>query len=1248
MPLLRKNNNKQRKRSPIKRAYTPYIVLILALFVTVSQKESFAQAARDAQAQIFRLFWPTVIDKSIEEVAINGLPAELQASARDELDELLGTPVDPMMISKVSGTIKAYLEKQGLNPAQVSYDLPVDIPANGRLNITFKSFQKPAGVVFISGTQEMVAEKPAKPAKPVIKQVAISTTEFPEELSKDVKLRLEGAPLTVKSMTDSLQFIADYYHKKGIKQPKLKFNMNEISSGILTLHIEDAPTLKDIETATQLASKRPVRPSKPKKTVRPAPERLRGILLKDAPAQEQPDILVTQKVKPRPQPQPSVPKEDIEQNIIEGLSESLTSREVPIEQASETEVLTDLEPVPTPGVETPDEIALSEEEAEPIPEGSEITVLTSLGGDPIEPQPFDEQDFLFLEGLIGEVVVAEIIEAYYVDGKLFIPLSVLAESLQFRLQVDPGTGRAEGWFSKQENSLSLRVQPTPKLTIRGKDVPLDASDVRADGMDIFVASQALADWFDIGLELNLADLMLHIEPNEDIPLQAKMSRRSLWQKYKKSSINSQQNQNISITEVPYKAFGKPAIRLTNSNTFTQDASGNRAANNNLSIQTQGDIAFMSGRTNINVDRNSGERPKIRDVNVVLERKTLEPKLLGPLKATEFEVGDINLESLPLVPGNKTGRGINVTNEPAGYVRDPENFEITGDGPVGWDVEVYQGDRLLDFQVIGSDGKYSFDALPLGTGLNLFKTVLYGPNGEKQEKFDKYFLGQGLLKQDQFVYNMGYLQSTDAFIPVDENRTQNPDENILSARAEYGLRKNLSLLGGVYHGVSSGRDIDAISMGLRGTAGNLYFQSDTAQTNEGQAYSVLGRYALARTSSLSAGYSRFRGFPKELRSETDNTFVRYDTQLTGLLDSSVRFSLEGREQKFLESASEKSLINRLSSRVFGMAMSNDLTYTSVDNASPEELSGTLTARGRLKDYDIRARGNYTLKDERKLESISVDTQRKISKDLTVDAGLERDFTGRTENRYTAGLNWKLPQFEVGVTAEHGSGGDSRVLARVATTLAPTRNGYKKTSNSSSFSEGSLWVKSFLDKNENNIQDEGEENLEGVTIRSRLRGSKATTDETGMATVGRIATFIPNKVEVLTNTLPDIYMQPSIPNMHVLGRPGVIGPIEFPIQQLGEINGTMSLMQNGELALLSEQPLLLFDEEDNPITHTYTAYDGFYFFPSLPMGTYKVVIPTDTLAQYGVEHIEPLSITLTPDNTVINDLDVVLQESVQTFE
>ncbi len=1215
--------------------------------MTVSQKESFAQTARDAQAQIFRLFWPTVIDQSIEEVAITGLPAELQASARVELKELLGTTIDPMMISKVSEKIKSYLEKQGLNPAQVSYDLPVDIPANGRLHITFKSFQKPAGQVFISGTPETVAQEQKKTAKPVIRQVTISTTEFPEELSKDVKLRLEGAPLTVKSMTDSLQFIADYYHKKGIKQPKLKFNMNEISSGILALHVEDAPTLKEIETATQLASKSPIRPNKPKKTVRPAPERLRGILLKDAPTQTQPNILVTQKIKPKPQPKPSVPIKDIEQNIIENLSETLTSREVPLEQVSDTEVLTDLAPVPTPGVAPPDETNISEE-GEPTPAGSEITVLTSLGGDPIEPQPFDEQDFLFLEGAIHDTVVAEIIEAYYVDGKLFLPLSVLAESLQFRLQVDPGTGRAEGWFSKQENSLSLRVQPTPRLTIRGKDVPLDASDVRADGMDIYVASEVLASWFDIGLELNLADLMLHIEPNEDIPLQAKLSRRSLWQKYKRSSINSQQNQDISITEVPYQAFGKPAIRLTSTNTFTQDTDGGRAANNNLSIQTQGDLAFMSGRTNINVDRTSGERPKIRDVTVTLERKTLQPTLLGPLKATEVEIGDINLESLPLVPGSKAGRGINITNEPAGYVRDPENFEITGDGPVGWDVEVYQGDRLLDFQVIGSDGKYSFDALPLSTGLNLFKTVLYGPNGEKQEKFDKFFLGQGLLDKNQFVYNMGYLQSTDAFIPVDENRTLSPNENILSARAEYGLRKNLSLLGGVYHGVSSDIDIDAMSLGLRGTAGNLYFQGDTAQMNEGEAYSVLGRYALARTSSISAGYSRFRGLPRELRSETDNTFVRYDTQFTGIFDSPLRFSLEGREQRFLQNPTEKSLVNRLSSRVFGMAMSNDLTYTSVDNASPEDLNGTLTARGRLKDYDIRARGNYTLKDERKLESITIDTQRKLSKELTLDAGLERDFTGRTENRYTAGLNWKLPQFEVGVTAEHGSLGDSRVLARVATTLAPTRDGYKKTSNSSSFSEGSLWVKSFLDKNENNIQDEGEENLEGVTIRSRLRGSKATTDESGLATVGRIATFIPNKVEVLTNTLPDIYMQPSIPDMHVLGRPGVIGPIEFPIQQLGEINGTMSLMQNGELALLSEQPLLLFDEEDNPITHTYTAYDGFYFFPSLPMGTYKVVIPTDTLAQYGVEHIEPLSITLTPDNTVINDLDVVLQESVQTFE
>ncbi len=1225
----------------IKRAYTPFVIIFCVLFVTLSQGESFAQTAKDVQSKIIRLFWPTVIGKSIEKVAILGLPEELHTSAQKELSGLIDMPISPVMITQTTQTIEDFLQKNSIPSQSVKYDLPVDIPSNGQLKIIFKSFEKPGEQLLLQKPKGLQVAQKSKHTKPFVKEVLIAEKSLPEELTKDVKIRLEGAPLTVKSMTDSLQFIADFYHKKGLKQPKLRFNMSEISNGRLTLHVEDAPSIKDIEDQVQVANK--ARAIRPLKTKHPTADRLRGIVLKNAP-QKMTTATAGITVAPhKPSKIRTANKAPIEEDIIEGLSDTLMGREIPIQNTQDTdETLTALNPVPTPGITLPDE------EVEPIPEGSEITVLTSLGGEPIDPVPFDEQDFLFLEGVIEDIIVADIIEAYYVDGKLFLPLSTLAESLQFKLQVDPGTGRAEGWFSKQENSLSLRVQPTPKLTIRGKDVPLDANNVRADGNDIFVTAKALESWFDIGLELNLSDLMLHIEPNDDIPIQSRLARRSLWQKYKKSSVSSSQNQGISLTEVPYKAFGKPSIRLTNSNTFTQDTSGNRASNNNLNIQTQGDLAFMSGRTTINVDNNSSERPKIKDVNLHLERKTLNPELLGFMKATEVELGDINLEALPLVPSIKNGRGINVTNEPAGYVRDPENFQVKGVGPVGWDVEVYQGDRLIDFQVIGEDGDYSFDALPLSTGLNLFKTVLYGPNGEKQERFDKYFLGQGLLKKNQFVYNMGYLQSTDASIPIDENRTLNAHENILSARAEYGLRKNLSLLGGLYHGVASGNDIDALSLGLRGTLGNTYFQSDTAQTNQGQAYSVLGRYALARNSSLTAGHTRYRGFSKDLRSDTDSTFLRYEAQIKSLTDSPVSLSIEGREQKFLDAPMKKTLTNRMSSRVLGMAMSNDLTYTSIDNSSPEDLTGALTARGRLGKYDIRARGNYTLKDERKLENITIDTQKKINKDMTFDAGLARDFTGRTENRYTAGLNWKLPKFQLGMTAEHGSLGDSRLLARLTTNLSPTRDGYDMSSNSSSFSEGSLWVKSYLDKNENNIQDEDEADLEGVTIRSRLRGSKATTDETGLATVGRIATFIPNKVEVLTNTLPDIYMVPAIPDMHVLGRPGVIGPIEFPIRQLGEINGTMSLMQNGELALLSEQPLLLFDENDVPVTHTYTAYDGFYFFPSLPMGNYKVVIPTDTLAQYGVEHIEPLAVTLTQDNTVINDLDVVLEESVQTFE
>lgn len=1249
------------------------IALIMLCTTWVGHSQAAPSSREGAR---MRLFWPSLVNVQVARVEVTGIAPQHAALAQRVFAPLVGREARADMFALAVAQAEKFIAQAG-GSAGATFHVPVEVSDRGKLTVAFYGFPDASDDVVAIGVAENSSPEPAslqdvQIIEELVISVAAGSAPLPEDIARDVRAQLVGAPLSLKAMTKALQYIQGLYHDEGQVLPELKFRMGRVPEGVLELFVSGLPArLPDTsggaeekgEIAPPAASAQDVEdtsvesPSEggaalapqnvqdaPHRITRPQEDRMRGI------------ILLSEEVRAQLQRQvaPAIPP----QKVGVGFVQQAETDEVALAPQAEVPItFTPIEGVRGEEVQTGaldmsevEDVAVPSLQAVPTPQASrdEVVILTSLGGDRVTPYVFDEQDFLFLEGMVGGIVVADIIEAYYTDGELYLPLSVLARALRYKLQIDPGTGRAEGWFNKVENAFSLRVQPHPVLNIAGESVSVTPEQVRATGQDIYVRTDAFERWFDVGLELDLTDLVLYMTPSGDAPLLAQQARHSLWQKYEKSSVNSSGRADVSLTEVPYQMFGAPTIRLTNSNTFTQAKTGARAASHNVNVQSQGDVAYMTGRTLLNIDKSSAERPRIRDARLTLERRSLAPNLAGPLKATEAQLGDINLDSLPLISGVASGRGVRLTNEPSGYVRDPENFEVRGTGPIGWDVEVYQGSRLLDFQVIDASGEYVFEALPLSTGVNLFRTVLYGPNGEKEERFDKYFLGQGLLKKDQFLYNMGYLQSTDALIPVDGNKVINPDENILSVRTEYGLLKNVSVLSGAYHGVMNGEDVEALSLGLRGTIGNMYLQSNTAQTSLGQGYSVLGRYALEGNASLSAGYNTYTGYDAAVRSEKDNLFVRYDTQFDALIDTPWRLSLEGRKRRYLDAPDETVIQNRLSTRLLGLSVSNDLTYTEYDSTQDSQMLGGLTVRGDVYDYDIRARAGYTLEEERKLQNMSIDAQRRLRDDLVLDFGVARDFTGRTENRYSAGLNWKLNRFEVGLSGEHGSGGDSRVLARIGTTLMPTRDGYKATSSSSAYSEGTLWVSSYLDKNENNIQDTDEQDLEGVSFRNRLRGTEATSDVSGDATIERMAMYVPNTVEVLTNSLPDIYMQPAQEQVHVVGRPGVIGPVKFPIHQLGEINGTVSLISGGDVTLLSEQALLLYNADDEPVTHVYTAYDGFYFFPSLPMGRYKVMIPTDSLLQYGVEKIDPLYVTLTSDNPVIDDLDVVLEESVRTFE
>ena len=94
-----------------------------------------------------------------------------------------------------------------------------------------------------------------------------------------------------------------------------------------------------------------------------------------------------------------------------------------------------------------------------------------------------------------------------------------------------------------------------------------------------------------------------------------------------------------------------------------------------------------------------------------------------------QVGDVIAPPIELVAQAEAGRGINFSTFPIEHATQFATDTIAGDLMEGWEVELYRGNTLLDFQKSNPSGRYIFRDIPLLFGENDIILKFYGPQGQ---------------------------------------------------------------------------------------------------------------------------------------------------------------------------------------------------------------------------------------------------------------------------------------------------------------------------------------------------------------------------------------------------------------------------------------------------------------------------------------------------------------------------------------
>lgn len=838
------------------------------------------------------------------------------------------------------------------------------------------------------------------------------------------------------------------------------------------------------------------------------------------------------------------------------------------------------------------------------------------------PVPFQEPNddyLLILEARTGPYILADVFFSYEEEHGLFLPLSHLFEIVDFPIKVEPGKKTAKGWFLSEENSFELDLNQLTVL-VNGERKPITRDGVRLHYDEIYVDSVLLEQWFPLKFRIDYAQMRLNLVTEKPLPFQQRLKRHENWESYRKR-YRAESIEPTDFLKVPAEPFTLPNLSIQSRQAMNKTGR-NWHHTSSTTIQAANDLARarFSGATTL--AQAADDRTKLTSTRLKLFAQSDEPTLLGALAAREWEVGDIQAPVLPLIGGQSSGRGFSVTNEKASFVSDINNYVLEGDGTVGYDVELYQNNRLTDFQTIGEDGRYRFEDIELRAGLNRFRLAFYGPRGEYFERNERVLIGGGMTNEGAFTYDAALLESGNPLIKGSD-AGQAGDHTSATMKMSYGLTRFTTLSGGFYHGPLKGEMSAAANAGLRSAIGPLYLQADAVVQDQGQqAYGLSVRSSLDSFTGI-LSHEQFRGYDEEERSQTARTTVSmaHNIPIKGIANVNDSWALSHTVDQ--EKPAEYGVQNRLSVNFRHAALSHQLKATmSRDHGWRDALEGDFSLRYKMGDLALRSQLSYDLDGTPEINNVDLSGTYKYDENLSARINVARRMGDMDRTSLSSEISRQFDRFSLGLSASGDNSGDRSVGLVLRTSLLRDDSslGYNIYDRSVSYESATLYCKAFQDGNGNGQRDENEKWLPGAVFKVIGQQRLATADVNGVAVFNGLQVGHPVRIALDKGSLNDVFLTPKHELVEVQMTPSHVATYNFAVQQLGAIEGTVLVdgVEQGQVSLE------LWSHDGKKLQSLESEFDGFFLFEDVLPGDYEIRLNPELQESYRAAI--PVTVTL----------------------
>lgn len=848
---------------------------------------------------------------------------------------------------------------------------------------------------------------------------------------------------------------------------------------------------------------------------------------------------------------------------------------------------------------------------------------------------FTDDDALILEIETPRREMSDTITGYSARGAVYLPLGAIARFLDLAISISDEGHYASGWAVEPRHTIELNLRER-KLMVEGHVLPLAPADARSFDGEIYLKAERFADLFPLTLDVSLRAQSVVVRTRVPFPYEQRLQRedaRGSLANRKPAASQPQWPREVT----PWQALTVPLTdvetRVASDTTFGTRFEGD--------LRMSGEIAFLTAR----VFASGSSREGFTGGNIELGRRDPDARLLGPLRASEFEFGDVSTTPLPMGLATASGRGAMITNTPLDHASVFDTIDLIGDLPDGFEIELYRNGLLIDSTRTAVNGQYRFLRVPVEFGLNQFRLVLYGPQGQRREVVRQVNVGDGRLARGELNYAFGAVQNNRSLLDI-HPRNFIPGADFgdwrSTAQVQYGITGGLTAnLSGAWY-QSRGGDHWLTTAGIRSGVLGLALRLDAGFADHGGSALQAGIGGNVHGFSFVANHAEYRGrFVDEVKSFS-NDVLRRATDIT--INGSVKLGggdhplvfpvyVLARQIDFADGRRLTDLGVHQSFPVLqGFTVSNAFDYNRTRAASGvvnSRFTGTFdlsTFAGSRTQY--RAALGYSVGAHPRLDSAQFEVNRSLDERTLVRAAVARNFTA---GQYSGGLSAqrRFDRFTLALDGTYATHpGQYSATLRLAFGFGRNPlNGRWFLAPPGLSAGGALAIRAYRDVNGDGRFDAGDVVLPEVEFGTATAHAKTGKD--GIAFLGRLGDGPRTAVQVDSDSLPDITLAPVTKGIAIAPRAGRIHTTDFAMVGLGEVDGTANFVGLGADKPVGGVALQLLDRTGKVVAHTRSASDGSFYLEQLLPGQYTLRLDPIQASNLSIRAIdEAISVLIGP--------------------